>query len=119
MAIDSVNTTFIAKLSSANSGGSDLTALKTKLTKLLKLVKDLAQDNSMDARQKKEAQQLLQMQIQMLMQQIAELERRGQKGEALPSSDKSRLVISAAANAGGARIRPVASASGNRIDTHA
>jgi len=89
MAVGTVNTSFITKLASANSGGGDLAALKTKLNKLLKLVKDLAQDDSMDANLKRQTQQLLQMQIQMLMQQIAELEAKGEKGEAAPPSSEN------------------------------
>jgi hypothetical protein len=100
MAVDTVNTSFITKLASANGGGADLAALKAKLGKLLKLVKDLAQDDSMDADQKKQTQQLLQMQIQVVMQQIAELESKGKKGEAPPSSEKApRPAIRAGTNA--------------------
>lgn len=119
MAIGNVNTTFITKLSVANTSGNDLSALKTKLGKLLKLVKDLAQDDSMSAKQKKETQQLLQIQIQMLIQQIAELERRGQRGEAVtPADEKSKLVISAAPNIRHASSTKTAGTAGS-IDTHA
>lgn len=98
MAVDTVNTSFITKLASANSGGVDLAALKAKLAKLLKLVRDLAQDGSMDADQKKQAQQLLQMQIQVVMQQIAELESKGKKGETPPSEKAPRPAIRAGTN---------------------
>ncbi|HWT71193.1 MAG TPA: FlxA-like family protein [Oxalicibacterium sp.] len=105
MAVGSVNTSFITKLASANSGGGDLAALKTKLNKLLKLVKELAQDDSMDANLKQQAQQLLQVQIQLVEQQIAELERRGQKGEAVPDAVKApKLAVRIGASKPGAPV---------------
>jgi hypothetical protein len=85
MQIDGVNTTFISRLTAVNAAGglaSDLAALKTRLKALLKLSNDLTNDNSMQADEKKMLLQSLQMQIQMIMQQIAKLEAQGKKGAA-------------------------------------
>jgi hypothetical protein len=107
MPIDSVNTAFISRLTAANAAGglaSDVAALKTRLKALLKLSDDLSSDSSMSADEKKILVQSLQMQIQLIMQQIAKLEAQGKKGATAadtkaPSADQAKNVPAGANDA--------------------
>jgi gas vesicle protein len=84
MSLDAGAIAFSTKLVTAhaagNNAGSELAQLKTRLTSLMKLAKDMSGDGSLDVKAKKELQKILQAEIQMLMQRIAELESAGQKG---------------------------------------
>jgi gas vesicle protein len=86
MSLDAGAIAFSTKLVTAhaagNNAGSELAQLKTRLTSLMKLAKDMSGDGSLDVKAKKELQKMLQAEIQMLMQRIAELESAGQKGGA-------------------------------------
>jgi hypothetical protein len=94
MPISNINTAFISKLAAANGSGTanDVAALQIKLKALFGLVKDLANDNSMAPTLKKKMQQLLQAQIQMIMQQIADLQAKGKKGVATPELPKPPTI---------------------------
>lgn len=54
--------------------GGKLAALQARLKVLFKTVKDIGQNNNLDAKTKKMLLQSLQAEIQMVMQRIAELE---------------------------------------------
>jgi hypothetical protein len=110
MPISSINTSFLNKIAAAGSSSNDLASLKTKLATLMKAVKELANDSSMSVDAKKRIQKLLQLQIQQVMQQIAELQKKGEKGEPVAEAPNKQTLsqLASSQSANKLIIKPVA-----------
>lgn len=95
MAIDSGSVSFATKMAVANTAANmasagtanELAMLQRQLKAVMKQASDLARDSSIPDDVKKEMQQLLQNQIQLIQQRIAQLQSEGKRAAA-PTDDE-------------------------------
>lgn len=80
MQVSSADISFLTKLASATDGSANsIASLQARLKDLLQQVKEVGINDSLTDEAKQQMQKLLQAQIQIIMQRIAELQSQGKK----------------------------------------
>ena len=101
MPFSSGNVSFVTKMAAANTAANmasagtanELAMLQRQLKAVMKQARDLAMDNSVPDDVKRDMQQLLQNQIQMIQQRIAKLQSEGKRAAAPADDPKPKSEI--------------------------